>query len=646
MGKRKKKWNYYRVTFQWIILLLLGYMVVRAWVDPAYFADFEAYCPIGGMQAYSSFLVNNSLACSMTTLQIAMGFALIAGVILFAKLFCSFICPVGTFTEWLGRLGEKWKIRYTITGWADRLLRLLKYALLFITFYFTINSSELFCKQYDPFYAIFTGFGSDVVIWMALLALAVTILGSLFVRQFWCKYLCPLGAATNLFAFTVVFIVITAIYALLIWAFGLSIGWIWYLGALCLAGFLVEAFKQHTCFFPLVKITRHDELCTHCKICDKVCPYNLNISEADKVTHIDCHLCGDCVVKCPEAGALKYNGRKLNWLPPAAIIVLVVAGILISANNQVPTIDQQWGSPEQMKNASIYTQSGLKNVKCFGSSMAFANHIKDVPGILGVQTYVKTKTVKIYFDPSVITTDGIKEAMFTPVKEIIALPGEDVNQIFFLNTGIDHFFDPNDAALLAEIFGSREGIYGFETHYGEPVETTIFYDENKIRPAEIKALIETKEFGIKDGDQTTMVKPGFAVAWVKDSHLASSRQEFLQGLFEPYDRTFNDYETCDSASLATLRIPFPEALEPAKKTMIGFLRNHLMNDKGTVRFSTRWEENNPFLYIYYLPEKTTPENIMLSLKKPKLHITYKSGETEDIDNPFMFPGSATGLIPN
>ncbi len=646
MGKRKKKWNYYRVTFQWIILLLLGYMVVRAWVDPSYLADFEAYCPIGGMQAYSSFLVNNSLACSMTTLQIAMGFALIAGVILFAKLFCSFICPVGTFTEWLGRLGEKWKVRFTITGWADRLLRLLKYALLFVTFYFTVTSSELFCKKYDPFYAVFTGFGHDVVLLWGLLALVITIVGSLFIRQFWCKYLCPLGAATNLFAFTVVFLMISAIYALLTLVFGLAVSWIWYLGALCLAGFLVEAFKQHTCFFPLVKITRHDALCTHCKICDKVCPYNLNISEADKVRHIDCHLCGDCVVKCPEPGALKYNGRKMSWLPPAAIIVLVTAGILISASNQVPTIDQRWGSPEQMEKASIYTQSGLKNVKCYGSSMAFANHIKDVPGILGVQTYVKTKTVKIYFDPSVINPEGIKAALFTPVKEIIALPGDEVNQIFFLNTGIDHFFDPNDAALLAEIFSSRQGIYGFETHYGEPVETTIFYDENKIKPSEIKALIETKEFGVKDGDVTTMVKPGFSVAWLKDSHLASSRQEFLQGLFEPYDKTFNDYETLDSTTFATLRIPFPEALEPEKKSFIGALRNHLMADKGTVRFSTRWEENIPHLYIYYLPEKTTTENIMLSLKKPKLHITYKSGETEDIDNPFIFPGTNTGTTPN
>ncbi|HCT70424.1 MAG TPA: hypothetical protein DF409_04575, partial [Bacteroidales bacterium] len=60
MARTRKK-NYYRLTLQWIIVTLLAYMLVRPFVDRSYVADFEAYCPFGGLQALSSFLANNSL---------------------------------------------------------------------------------------------------------------------------------------------------------------------------------------------------------------------------------------------------------------------------------------------------------------------------------------------------------------------------------------------------------------------------------------------------------------------------------------------------------------------------------------------------------------------------------------------------------
>lgn len=637
MSSPAKKTNFYRITLQYLILLLLGYIVVRAWVDRNYVPDYEAYCPVGGMQALSSFLVNNSLACTMTTLQIGMGIALMAGVILFAKLFCSYLCPIGTFTEWLGRMGEMRKLRYTLKGWADKALRLLKYIMLFITFYFTIQASELFCRKYDPYYAIFTGFSGDVVVLYALLAIGITILGSFFVRQFWCKYLCPLGAVTNLFAFTGMFAAITAVYLLLVFILGINISWIWYLGVLCLAGFFLEAFKTNTWLFPLFKVTRNPEICTNCRICDKTCPYALNISTVDKVKHIDCHLCGDCVTKCPEKGALTYNKRKLQWLPPSAVVVLFVTAFLLSSYSEIPTIDLTWGTPDQMEHASIYRHSGLLSVKCYGSSMSFAGQLQEIKGIVGVQTFVKSHSANIFYDPSMISVEGIKEAMFKPVKEIIALPGKEVNQLFVLDAGINHFFDPADAGLLADIFRNNPGIYGFETQFGEPVKIQVFYDENKIKPADIKALIETKTIEVEEEGIKKTIKPGFEMAFMKDSPVTIYRKDFLKGLFTPYYKTFNDFEKYDSLTLSVYEIPFPESLYPEKKELVPYLRNHLMADQGIVKFLTEWRDEMPVLKIFYIPARTTPESIYLSLKKPKLHIVYKSGETEDLDNPFTFP---------
>jgi len=138
--KKKNPLNYYRITLQWGVFALLLYMLLRPLLDKSYSPDFEAYCPFGGMQSLASYFSSHSLACSMTTIQIALGIALLLAVILLSKLFCSYICPIGTFTEWMGKLGRKFKVHITIKGKTDKILRLLKYVLLFITFYFTVTA--------------------------------------------------------------------------------------------------------------------------------------------------------------------------------------------------------------------------------------------------------------------------------------------------------------------------------------------------------------------------------------------------------------------------------------------------------------------------------------------------------------------------
>ena len=171
MTNKKSTPNYYRITLQWSIFALLIYMLLRPWFDRNYNPDFEAYCPFGGMQSLASYFSSHSLACSMTTVQIALGISLLLAVVLFSKLFCSYICPIGTFTEWMGVLGRRARLQVTLKGSPDKFLRQLKYILLFITFYFTVSASELFCRKFDPFYAGFTGFSGDVVLWYAIPAI-------------------------------------------------------------------------------------------------------------------------------------------------------------------------------------------------------------------------------------------------------------------------------------------------------------------------------------------------------------------------------------------------------------------------------------------------------------------------------------------
>ncbi|KAF0195009.1 MAG: hypothetical protein FD166_3249 [Bacteroidetes bacterium] len=635
MAKVVKK-NYYRTALQWLVLLMLGYLLVRPAVDKAYTADFEAYCPFGGLQAFSSFLANNSLACSMTTTQIGMGLALILGIFLFSKLFCSFLCPIGTFTEWLGRTGKKLKMNFIITGIADRLLRVFKYAILFITFYFSVTSSELFCKTFDPYYAVFSGFSSDVVLSYAIMALFLAIPGSFFIRQFWCKYFCPLSAASNIFTYGYVFLGLTALYFLLVTVAGLNIGWIWLLGALSLAGVLLETVRMKSWGLPLFKITRNATTCTSCTLCDKVCPMAIKISDQPRIDHIDCHLCGDCITRCPEKDTLQINRKKLDWLPATATVVLVAAGLVFAAFTDIPTINQRWGTPEQMENAGVYRQSGLTSIKCFGSSMSFANHMKELEGVLGVETYVGDHSVKVFYDKEILTAEQIRQAIFTPVSSVIAAPEPGSAGVSVAEAAIDQFFDPKDAMLLGIRFGQNKGILAIQTVFGEPVHTLVYFDSRYINSEKIRTLIEEKRVTWTTDGETSAAETDFRVASLGKKEQDLPLSEYLALMYEPVVMSFNDAESYLPDELDSLELDFSAAADPDIADLPWYLLSHVSNDKGVVKFATRFTDEGIRLVLTFVPAITGREKIVSLLNEPELKVHMSDGTKQTMENPFRF----------
>lgn len=639
MFKFNKETNYYKNILQLVIIGLLIYMVIRVFVDADYFADYEAYCPFGGMMALSSFFVSNTLACSMTEAQIFMGVVLAVGVILFSKLFCSHICPLGTFTEWLGKIGDKFKMRYTIKGFSDRILRIFKYALLFITFYFTISSSELFCKEYDPFYAIFTGFGHDVFFWYALPAILIMVLGAIFIRQFWCKYLCPLSAATNIFSYAIMFVAVMAIYLILLY-FDFAISWVWPLAIICALGFLFESISMKGWIFPTLKITRNEITCTECEECDMACPMGINISTEDKVKHIDCHLCGDCLHVCPEKETLKINKKEAKWLPSTATVGLVLVGLFLATTVELPTINMKWGSDEQINQAGIFTQSGLKNIKCYGSSRSFASQMQRIPGIFGVETYVQSHTVKVYYDTNRFDYENIKEKIFTPTKTLLRNPEKSVEKISVLQIGINKLFDTYDSFYLRQLLRQQEGIYGIKTEFGEPVKALIYYNPEISLNEEIKNIIEVENVTYASRGKEYKVPLIFEVAYINDSTVTISETEFRQQMFNSYNQVFNDYKQYKDEELSIYRISMPQAANPGVNRQLSYLISHLSTDTSIVRFSTQYIDG-PVADIYFLKDAIDEKGIYTALSADTMTVHYSGGKTGKVKNPFRFPKEGT-----
>ncbi len=634
MKRKTKSTNWPRLIVQWGVLAFILILAFFPKLTKISAPDFEAYCPFGGLQALGSYLLSQALSCTMTSAQIVMGILLFVAVLLFSKLFCSYICPVGTVSEWLGTLGEKLKIRYTIKGIADKILRSLKYILLFITLYFTLQSNELFCKKFDPYFALASGFNIDVVLQFAIISIVLVVIGSIFIRLFWCKYLCPLGAISNIFKFSVFFVALLVIYIVLL-KVGVQISYVWPLAIACAGGYILEIRALKSRFTPIAKITRDVNTCTNCQLCSKKCPQGIDIASVEKVKHVDCNLCGDCLLVCPVKSTLTINKQpKLKRLPVIAIILLVVGGIYLGTIFEVPTIDLKWADSEVIDEATTFSMSGLKNVKCYGSSMAFANKMKGVDGVYGVATYVKHHKVKIYYDDSILSEEKLQEKLFTPQKKPIKALAKEANTVYGVTLKLENFFDSYDFNYLSYLLSGKTNAVGLLTEFDCPVVVKIFFPEEIKGNQELLDIIESKTFEIETTNGPTELSLGYEIA-VEPEYFSISRQEYIQTMFTPFERSFNYRSSYTDDVVETYAIPM--GANAKVRNRLSYMVSHLSNDDGIVEFKTKLDdEYKEVAEISYVDTMTTIENINTALLSDSLSISYSNGKKGKVKNMFDF----------
>ena len=665
MAKRStiiKNWPKY--LLQWgvlvaLIVFLTGIIPSEEAVDP------EAYCPMGGLQALATYLANNSLPCSMSSLQVMMGIALVAAVVLFSKLFCAYICPLGTVQDLIVKARNAMHIKSLKIrngSFVDKVLRIVKYVLVFWIFYMTVNASELFCKNLDPYYAVATGFKGEITLWMSIVSISVVVIGSFVIDMFWCRYLCPLGAISNSLKFWVWIGVLFGVYYAAN-AVGANIPWAVLLGAFCVVGYILEIANSKP-KFQILHVTKDDNVCNNCGLCVKKCPYHIDVKSyhAGKVNHVDCTLCGECVAACStnalNIGLCKPTKSKVwRFVPAVLTVVLIAFGMWAGGKIELPTIDMKWGLENVAEDGTVtklvdentlqtMSLEGLRSVKCYGSSMTFKAKLEKIPGVHGVKTYVKRHSADILYDPAKTDPDKIQEAVFVPSKFRVATPDHnEVPELKIVTIRTEGMYDKMDINYLGmqmRLTGKR--IYGLETEFACPLIVRVYMD-----PAEdldedwFEEIVEkeTLEMPVHGGG-VNEIELGYKFEDYEGETGRISTEQFVRNMFSPFRVQWKSrIEAAEGKQQYVYEIVDKNYEKPIILRNMPFLSNHLSRHEGVIGVYLDLNKDlQPSIQIRYA-DPMTEAKLWELMTMDKWTITYKADDVREEPAKLSFKAQGT-----
>jgi polyferredoxin len=252
-------------------------------------AGVEGWLPIAGLMNLKYFILTGRIPDIHPAAMVLISAFLLISFI-FRKAFCSWLCPVGTLSEALWKLGRKLlKRNWAMPRWLDIPLRGLKYLLLA---FFIYAVAGLSAEAINAFLSSPYGLVADVKMLnffrtlgtTAAITLAALALLSVVYQNFWCRYLCPYGALMGLAS-----------------------------------------------LFSPAKIRRNEEQCIDCTKCARACPALLQVDKLVNIRSAECTACLECVAVCPAKGALELSLPAKRRLPAwgvAAGIAILFLGIV------------------------------------------------------------------------------------------------------------------------------------------------------------------------------------------------------------------------------------------------------------------------------------------------------------------------------
>ncbi len=227
-------------------------------------ASLHALCPFGGVVTIYQYATSGTFVQKIHESAFVLMILAFILAILFGPVFCGWICPFGTVQEWFGKIGKRiFKRKYNnfIPYAIDRWLRYARYLVLAWIIYVTATSARLWFADFDPYFALFNFWTSEVAVG-GLVVLGITLAASLLVERPWCKYACPYGAVLGV-----------------------------------------------TNLFRVFSIRRNDGICKQDGACNRACPMNIPVSSLNVVRDHQCISCMECTTEasCPFADVVEFS---------------------------------------------------------------------------------------------------------------------------------------------------------------------------------------------------------------------------------------------------------------------------------------------------------------------------------------------------
>ena len=646
----RKNWPKY--LLQWgvlaaLVLFLTGLIPSKEAADP------ETYCPLGGLQALATYLAQGSLPCSMSSVQVMMGIALVAAVVLFSKLFCAYICPVGTVQDLLAKARRAMRVKEVKVrngSTLDKVLRIAKYALVFWIFYMTVEASELFCKNLDPYYAVATGFKGEITLCMSLVTIGLVVLGSFIIDMFWCRYLCPLGAISNSLKFWAWIGVLFGVYFIAD-VLGADIPWAVLLGAFCILGYLLEVFHAKP-KMQLFYVMKDNTACNNCGLCVKKCPYHIDIKSCEngRVESVDCTLCGECVAACT-TGILKIGANRTKqakgwkYVPAVLAVVLIAFGMWAGGRFELPTIDMKWGIENVAEDGTVtqlvdpstlktFTVEGLRSVKCYGSSMTFKAKLEKVPGVHGVRTYVNRHSADILYDPAKTSEEKIQEAIYQPTKFRVATPDHKaVETLKVVTIRTEKMYDKMDINYLGmQMRLSGKKIYGLESEFACPLIVRVYMDPSEDLSEDwFEEIVEMKTIQMPvHGGGVKEIEVDYEFVELEEGSSTVSTADFIQGMFSAFNVQWKSrVEAASGKKQYIYEIVDSNYEKPIILRNMPYLSNHLSKHEGVIGvYLTLNDDLQPCIRIRYA-EPMTSEKLWELMTMETWTITYKADDVRE-----------------
>lgn len=260
----------------------------------------------GSVHTWLGWMAKIQFLPALLALNVGIIIGLIALTLLFGRIYCSVICPLGVMQDIFGWMGKKSKKnRYSYSP-ALNILRYIMLGVVIIAFILGLNSIVALFAPYSAYGRIAQSLLSPIWMWgnNILAGWAERSESYAFYSvDVWLKGGITLGVA----------IVTLVVLGFLAWRNGRT-----YCNTICPVGTVLGFLSKYSLFRPVIDTTK----CNSCGLCARNCKASCINSKAHAIDYSRCVACMDCIYKCNK-NAISY---KLRISQPASA----------SVNNETP----------------------------------------------------------------------------------------------------------------------------------------------------------------------------------------------------------------------------------------------------------------------------------------------------------------------